>query len=478
MRILAFRRIARRDQHHARNIFSVAVGDSEAERISVSIRSCTTRARAGITERSSASFAVRHSAALVSCAHPHHVAAAAIQPSIIHTRKRFALGHRILSYPLSLSSVQMHDAPLQRRRRRLRAISTPILLSRLFTCVFTVASEINSALRYPCCSSPPQSAAERPVPAPSASPPLMRSASFSATRAGIRDLPGTTFNRSDNSARSIPFSRYPFGPRLQRAINIFVSIERRQHDDPGSRKFLADACDSLHAVHLRQSQIHQRHIRLMLAELLHRFLSIRSFRNHRKAGHRLQQCRKALAHDVMIVNQQDVNRIRHSYVCFSVSRLKGSASRTVVPSPCSLSTVSVDRSPPRAPAYPLIQNARSNPSGGFPRNPRPIVANLHPEHTPLKLQPQHNVRSFPVANRVRHRFPRNSRQLTLHIFIQRMVRPRHMHLHPRSRCACTMSPRSPSLLPPPSGSSRPDPRAPLPANAIPRLKSARHPGCS
>ena len=43
----------------------------EADRISVSIRSCTTGARAGITDRSSASLAGCHSVRRPSCAHPH-----------------------------------------------------------------------------------------------------------------------------------------------------------------------------------------------------------------------------------------------------------------------------------------------------------------------------------------------------------------------------------------------------------------------
>src|SRR5437660_12220342 len=62
--------------------------------------------------------------------------------------------------------------------------------------------------------------------------------------------------------------------RLNRAVDIFVTIERRQHDNPRVLIVSPNLFDYAYSIELRHAQIEHRHLRSMPLPKLDRFTSV------------------------------------------------------------------------------------------------------------------------------------------------------------------------------------------------------------
>jgi hypothetical protein len=96
-------------------------------------------------------------------------------------------------------------------------------------------------------------------------------------------------------------------------------------------ELLANLGYCFHAAHVGQAQIHQRHVGLMLPEKIEGILAIRSLGDYSHIRHGVEQGHEALPHDVVILHNHDSDSISQS---ISVS------TKTCVPSPTALFTVS------------------------------------------------------------------------------------------------------------------------------------------
>ena len=72
------------------------------------------------------------------------------------------------------------------------------------------------------------------------------------------------------------------GASLQRALDLHVAFESREHHNASVRVFRADGDQRIDAADIRKSQIHQGHIRLVLTKLLDGFMarSCLSYQKH------------------------------------------------------------------------------------------------------------------------------------------------------------------------------------------------------
>src|SRR6476659_8703053 len=68
--------------------------------------------------------------------------------------------------------------------------------------------------------------------------------------------------------------------RLNRAVNIFVTIERRQHDNPRVLIVSPNLFDYAASIELRHAQIEQRHVGPMPFPKIDRFSSVTSLSNN------------------------------------------------------------------------------------------------------------------------------------------------------------------------------------------------------
>src|ERR1700733_754408 len=66
---------------------------------------------------------------------------------------------------------------------------------------------------------------------------------------------------------------------LQRTYYLNVAYVSREDDDSCSGELAANRADCIDATHLRHLQVHERDIRVVLAELRHRFPSVGGFRD-------------------------------------------------------------------------------------------------------------------------------------------------------------------------------------------------------
>ena len=67
----------------------------------------------------------------------------------------------------------------------------------------------------------------------------------------------------------------------ERALDLDVALERRQHHDARVGELGADRDQRVDAAHVRQPQVHQRHVGPMLAEQLDGLAAGRRLRDHR-----------------------------------------------------------------------------------------------------------------------------------------------------------------------------------------------------
>ena len=73
---------------------------------------------------------------------------------------------------------------------------------------------------------------------------------------------------------------------------------------------LNDLPDGLHAVHLRHDDVHQDHVRLRRTGQRHRLGAILGLGHHGEAAHPLAKLAQALAHQGVVIGDQEPNR-RH-----------------------------------------------------------------------------------------------------------------------------------------------------------------------
>src|ERR1044072_1305919 len=125
-------------------------------------------------------------------------------------------------------------------------------------------------------------------------------------------------NRSDNlkqvvTGHALQNVRRGAGP--QRALNLAIAIQRRQHDDARTRKLTTDPDQRIYAVTARQSNIHERDVGHRSTKLQQRLDSISSLCNEKHVPLRTNDRAQTLAKHRMILNDQDANRFNvHSFM--------------------------------------------------------------------------------------------------------------------------------------------------------------------
>ena len=97
------------------------------------------------------------------------------------------------------------------------------------------------------------------------------------------------------------------GRRPQRALDLDIPLERRQHHDAGVGKLAADRDQRVDAADVGQPKIHQRHVRTMLAEQLNRLAAGRGLGHDHHVGLAVDNRGDALAQKRMIVDAEDAN---------------------------------------------------------------------------------------------------------------------------------------------------------------------------
>ena len=96
-------------------------------------------------------------------------------------------------------------------------------------------------------------------------------------------------------------------PGGQRAMDVFVALIHRQHDDPGVRVLAPDRLDGFESAHGRQLQIHQRDVGPFAFEERDRFFACRSRADHFHVGLAGDDESDALANDAVIVDAEHAN---------------------------------------------------------------------------------------------------------------------------------------------------------------------------
>src|SRR6266446_10523824 len=71
-----------------------------------------------------------------------------------------------------------------------------------------------------------------------------------------------------------------FRSRLNGSVNVFVAIERREHDNPRVLILGTDLLDNTNAIELGHAQIEHRYIGPMLPPKIDRFTSVTGFSDH------------------------------------------------------------------------------------------------------------------------------------------------------------------------------------------------------
>ena len=70
------------------------------------------------------------------------------------------------------------------------------------------------------------------------------------------------------------FQQVTAGASLQRTLDLNITFKGSQKNNARARKFLSNRNRRIHAAHIRQSQVHERHIRTIFAKLQNRILRI------------------------------------------------------------------------------------------------------------------------------------------------------------------------------------------------------------
>ena len=100
------------------------------------------------------------------------------------------------------------------------------------------------------------------------------------------------------------------GARPDGVEHVLLLPVHGQGDDAGGRGLAHDLADGFHAVHVGHDDVHQDHVRLRRARQRHRLGAVLGFGHHREAAQPLAQLAQALAHQGVVIGDQDPNR-RH-----------------------------------------------------------------------------------------------------------------------------------------------------------------------
>src|SRR5262249_10585184 len=94
---------------------------------------------------------------------------------------------------------------------------------------------------------------------------------------------------------------------LQCAVDVFVTVIGRQHDNATVGIFLANLGNGLHAAHSGHPEVHEGYVGPMLSKLLDRLLSISGLSDYLHTGFRSDHSCKTLANYWMIVDDHYSN---------------------------------------------------------------------------------------------------------------------------------------------------------------------------
>ncbi len=115
----------------------------------------------------------------------------------------------------------------------------------------------------------------------------------------------------------------PEGARLHGREHLVVGGEAGEHQDPDLGMGRRDPAGGLDAVHLGHHQVHEHHVRLQRTGLLHRFQAILGLSHDLDVPFGGQQHGQSLAHDVMVIGDQDPDRFLRSWHRQSISHKCG-----------------------------------------------------------------------------------------------------------------------------------------------------------
>src|SRR3569833_662420 len=129
-----------------------------------------------------------------------------------------------------------------------------------------------------------------------------------------------------------------FRAGIHGAIDVLVHIERGQYDHTRVGKFLSYGDRGFDTAHSRQSQIHERDIRLVAAKQLDGFVSSAGFRDDFEIAFGADQRGQPLAEGWVIVHQHNANRMFFLHRFLNYSRESGMVKIISVPRSRSLFT--------------------------------------------------------------------------------------------------------------------------------------------
>src|SRR6266446_2127221 len=93
-------------------------------------------------------------------------------------------------------------------------------------------------------------------------------------------------------------------PRLNCSVNIFVAIERREHDNPRVLILSTNLFDNANTIELGHAQVEQRHVGPMLFPKIDRFTSVTGFSDDHHVCFEPDQRNQTLAEDAVIVGNK------------------------------------------------------------------------------------------------------------------------------------------------------------------------------
>ena len=108
------------------------------------------------------------------------------------------------------------------------------------------------------------------------------------------------------SRRRHVFQHVARGPVVERFHDVFIIIERREHEDVDVRIRLMDDLGGLHAVHLRHSDVHEDDVGVLFHDELDGFPPRARHANHfevLRAG--LQHRAEAFDKEDLVISQED-----------------------------------------------------------------------------------------------------------------------------------------------------------------------------
>ncbi len=97
------------------------------------------------------------------------------------------------------------------------------------------------------------------------------------------------------------------GSRFESTLHLNVSFRGGQHRDAGVAKLTANRYEDVDAVHIRQSEVEQRHVRPVLPKLLNRFAAVFRLRHDLHIRLVIDDLRDPFAQQGVIINAKHTN---------------------------------------------------------------------------------------------------------------------------------------------------------------------------